>query len=191
MRPPCPDRHPDAPMPSDDLLRAIQSRAARIAVGASTVRGRGHTGTVREARQHFSKMDLRVFGVAPSRFRAVLDRETLRLQSALPKAARRWGIARKLLNIFLRDCFYTGQLSEAYRLATLETEFEIPLDSITAKALKQTMGRGALPQWPGVKHLTPELSEVFQTAALEEAERRGIARVHLDAVWWSLDRDEE
>ncbi len=113
-------------MHPDDLLRAIQSRAARIAVGASTVRGRGHTGTVREARHHFSKMDLRVFGVASSRFRAVLDRETLRLQSALPIAARRWGIARKLLNIFLRDCFYTGQLSEAYRLATLETEFEIP-----------------------------------------------------------------
>jgi len=178
-------------MPSDDLLRAIQSRAARIAVGASTVRGRGHTGTVLAARTHFSKMDLGVFGVAPGRFRAVLDRETLQLQSALPKAARRWGIARKLLNIFLRDCFYTGQLSEAYRLAKLEGELEIPLDSITAKALKQTMGRGALPQWPGVKHLTPELSEVFQTAALEEAEQRGIARVHLDAVWWSLDRDED
>lgn len=134
-------------------------------------------------------MDLRAFSDHPRRFTAVLDQETLRLLADLPKAARHWGIARKLLNIFLRDCLHTAHLTDRFRLKKLEPQLEVPLDSITAKALKRSAGRGSLPPWPGVKHLSPAASEVFQAAAANEATRLGIARVHLDAVWWSLDRD--
>ena len=93
------------------------------------------------------------------------------------------------LNIFLRDCVYTAYLTDRFRLEKLEPKLELPLDSITAKALKRTASRGVLPPWPGVKHLSPFTSKVFQAAAANEATRLGIARVHLDAVWWSLDRD--
>ena len=41
-----------------------------------------------------------------------------------------------------------------------------------------------LPRWPGVKHLTPEISDQYQQEAEREAKRRKIARVHLDAYWW-------
>ena len=34
----------------------------------------------------------------------------------LPKKSRRWGRARKGLNIFLRDCLYTVHIRKAYRL---------------------------------------------------------------------------
>jgi hypothetical protein len=40
-----------------------------------------------------------------------------------------------------------------------------------------------------VKHLTPDVSSLFQNAAEEEAARHNIARVHLDALWWSVARD--
>lgn len=172
-----------------DFLEAVQSRVARIAVSASAVRGRGHKGTVAAARNFLRQLDLAAFGVKPPVFRRALDRETKSLLAELPQGARHWGIARKLLNIFLRDCLYTIYLESAFRLSRAEEAFEIPLDSITALQLKRAVGRGALPPWPGVKHLTPLLSNQFQEAAAAEATKMRLARVHLDAVWWSLARD--
>lgn len=176
-------------MTKEELLCAIQSRAARIAVGASAARGRGNGGVVDASRQFFSLLDLSQFGGAPADFDTMLDGATNDLLATLPSTARHWGLARKLLNIFLRDCLYTTHLESAYRLGASERLFELPLDSITAKALKRATGRGRLPQWPGLKHLAPHMSHTFQHAAEYSAVSRAIARVHLDAVWWSLDRD--
>jgi hypothetical protein len=175
-----------------ELRRAVQSRVARIAVGASAVRGRGNAGAVAAARRHLRHVDLAKFGVKrAAAFRRALNQETKALLAALPRGARHWGIARKLLNIFLRDCLYTTYLESDYHLSRAEEAFEIPLDSITALQLKRLSGRGSLPRWPGVKHLTPSLSAQFQEAASVEAARRGIARVHMDAVWWSQSRDDD
>jgi hypothetical protein len=171
------------------LVPIVRSRVARIAVGPSTVRGRGHSGTVRAARAFLRKMDLRAFSSGSRAFASVLDSATERLRKALPRAARRWGIARKLLNIFLRDCFCTTYLSHAFHLGRLEGLLELPLDSITARELRGVAGRGVLPAWKGVKRVTPETNRVYQEVALVEARRRGLARVHLDALWWSKERD--
>lgn len=177
-------------MKNSDFLTAVQSRAARIAVGASAARGRGNAGTVAAARDHLRTMDLRDFGRSPARFRSALDRETEALRKRFPRSAAHWGIARKLLNIFLRDCLYTTYLEAAYSLKRAESALEIPLDSVTALQLKRAAGRGKLPLWPGVKHLTPEISESFQSFALEMATQMGLARVHLDAFLWSRSRDD-
>jgi hypothetical protein len=89
----------------------------------------------------------------------------------------------------VRDCFYSTYLCDPFKLSKAEQLFEIPLDSITAKSLRKGMGRGKLPQWPGVKRVTPELNADYQSAATELAAERDVARVHLDALWWSADRD--
>ena len=173
-----------------ELVAAFQSRAARVAVGASTVRGRGNAGVVGASRSFLRTLDLTAFGHAGmERFIASLDKTTAELREALPRNARSWGLARKVLNIFLRDCLYTTYLDGAFGLRTNEELFELPLDSITAVHLKRLAGRGVLPRWPGVRHLTAPVSAVFQEAAAGEASRRGMARVHLDAVWWSVGRD--
>jgi len=179
-------------MTRQEFLRAIQSRAARGAVGPSAVRGRGHRGTVSAARLFLRQVDLTLFGCSTAReFAHALNYTTGRLQKALPWRARKWGIARKVLNIFLRDCLYTTYLESAYRLHRAEHFFELPLDSITGTALKRAAGRGGLPKWPGVKHLKSSVSARFQRAADVEATRQGIARVHLDALWFSVARDED
>jgi len=177
-------------MTEDHLLRAFQSRTARVAVGASTVRGRGNAGVVRASRSFLGRLDLTPFG-RPSKvvFARNLDRATSALRKSLPRKASHWGLARKVVNIFLRDCLYTTYLNEAFDLRQSEPYLELPLDSITAKQIKRAAGRGELPAWPGVKNLTQSLSARFQEAAAAEAARRGIARVHLDAIWWSMDRD--
>ncbi len=178
-------------MADSELLAAFQSRVARIAVGASTVRGRGNAGVVDASRRFLRELDLGAFGRTGNGFFIVgLDRATEALRASLPRGARRWGLARKVLNIFLRDCLYTTYLDAAYGLGGNEARLELPLDSITARHLKRAAGRGALPSWPGVRNLTPELSAMFQDAAASEARSRGIARVHLDAIWWSVSRDD-
>jgi len=178
-------------MTAKQLLNAIQSQAARGSVGASTVRGRGNTGTADAARAFLRTIDLRTFGSGSKAFAETLDHATDDLRAALPRAARHWGIARKVLNIFLRNCLYTTYLNAEFCLDRAEASFELPLDSITALSLKRAAGRGTLPPWPGVKHLSPSLSAQFQEAAAEEAAKRGIARVYLDAVWWSVSRDRD
>lgn len=49
-------------MRESEFLRAIQSRAARVAITASTVRGRGNKGVVRASRAFLRTLDLRKFG---------------------------------------------------------------------------------------------------------------------------------
>jgi hypothetical protein len=102
----------------------------------------------------------------------------------LPKRSATWGLARKLVNIFLRDSLYTSYLRRAYRLSLAERLLEIPLDSITAKQIRKRMPQ--LPRWQGVRHLDPHTSAAYQAAALLIAKREGVARVHLDAYWWGV-----
>jgi hypothetical protein len=118
--------------------------------------------------------------------RARLDRVTAELMDALPRAGRSWGVARKVLNIFLRDALYTVYLRDAYGLDQGEELFELPIDSITAQRLRGCVGRGQLPPWLGVKRLEPETSDLYQATAQGVAAGRGIARVHLDAYWWGV-----
>jgi hypothetical protein len=173
------------------LLRAIQSRAARVSVGASTVRGRGNAGVVAASRTYLSGLDLKRFGTpTKGQFFNRLDAATTELRESLPRGAKHWGLARKVLNIFLRDCLYTTYLDAAFELRKNVAHFELPLDSITAVHLVRAAGRGKLPKWPGVKHLTESVSAQFQEAASVEAVRRGIPRIHLDAIWWSASRDD-
>jgi hypothetical protein len=178
-------------MTEHEFIQAIQSRAARVAVGASTVRGRGNAGTVKAARNFLCSLDLTKSSPdAGLSFRDALDASTEALRIALPETAQHWGIARKVVNIFLRDCLYTTYLEAAFSLRSQEHMFELPSDSITALQLKRSMGRGRLPQWPGVKSIRPSLNTVFQKAAAAEAAKRGVARIHLDALWWSVSRDD-
>jgi hypothetical protein len=174
------------------FLKAVRSRAARIAATSSAARGRGNGGVVKAARRYLRKMDLSHLGTDDEAvFRAALNRRTERLIRKPPRGAQHWGLARKLLNIYLRDCLLTTYLNTAFYLARAEALFELPLDSITAHGLKQAGDRGALPVWPGVRHLTPKISAEFQRFAAGLVRREGKARVHLDAVYWSVARDEE
>jgi hypothetical protein len=171
------------PLPRD-LLLALQARAARGALVASTMRSAGAKGAVRAGRAFLCEIDLRPFrNPNASRFRAALDETTDGLQEAFPRQARHWGLARKGLNIFLRDCLSSVYLREAYSLQVAEPLYEIPLDSITGATLHRLAG-GLLPRWGTVRDLTPDVSNEFQTVAARIAEDRGIARVHLDAIWW-------
>jgi hypothetical protein len=170
------------------LIDAIQHRVAVIAIGPSTARGQGAAGVVRAAQRFLASLALAPFATSDSiAFRSALDEASEWLRTALPDEARSWGLARKCLNIFLRDSFYNHYLRQYFGLTSGEQWFEIPLDSIVAKAIRRQSDK-RLPRWPGVKHVPREVSEVYQSAAAELAQRFGIARVHLDTYLWVQGR---
>jgi hypothetical protein len=167
-----------------ELLDALQVRAARIAIGSSSMRGRGNRGVVEAGRRFLNALSLANFGTAdPEKFRSALDAATSGLRKALPNRSQYWGLARKGLNIFLRDCLYTVYLRDAYSLDLAEAYFEVPLDSLSGRALHKA-APGALPRWHTVRGLTAELSDKYQGIASECAASKGMARVHLDVFWW-------
>ena len=169
-----------------DFIDAVQTRCARVAVSASATRGQKTEGLVAKAREHLAHVPLGTFGTSnAAAFRSRLDRATDDLVDAVPGGRLRWGVARKLLNIFLRDALYTAYLRDRFHLDRAEALFELPLDSITARRLRKGYRRGELPCWRGVRHLRPADSDEFQRAATDAATQCSVARVHLDAFWWS------
>jgi hypothetical protein len=143
----------------------------------------GPKGTLGQIRSFLKEVDLAALGKRdPSEYGQVLDDMTTKLQRALPKNARNWGVARKCLNLFFRDALYNFYLREAFGLAKFEAQMEIPLDSYVGRALRQE--DISLPRWQTVKGLTPEVSARYQTVALQVAERKRTRRVHLDVAFW-------
>ena len=167
------------------LLQLLQRRVASIAVGPSTARRMGPPGTIDAARSFLAVIDLSALSrVSPPDYPATLDRLTDDFVRALPDGARFWGAARKFLNIFLRDVFYTRQLCEAFPLHHLEDSLEVPLDSHVALALRSEPEGAVLPRWQTIIGLQAAVSAHFQDVALAVARRRRLARVHLDLLYW-------
>jgi len=167
-----------------EILRAMQARATRASITSSSMRGAGSSGVVAAGQVFLCQVDLRAFGLAHvTRFRTQLDATTTAFVRALPKPARHWGLARKGLNIFLRECLYMVYLREHYGLERAERFLEIPLDSVTGQALHRASD-GALPRWATVRGLQSDVSDQFQLFAAKLARKKGIARIHLDAIWW-------
>lgn len=177
-----------------DFLAAVQWHVSRLSVGASAARGQGAPGLVDAARTFLAEMPLQRFGVEREmRFRSHLDALTEELKGSLPRKGRNWGIARKLLNIFLRNALYDKYLSAAWKLDRSEQWLEVPLDRIVADKLRQYVpvelpDRTPLSRWLGVKHLKPAFSEGYQDAIRELAAKKGVAPVHMDIYWWSPSR---
>lgn len=168
-----------------ELVDRVRKRIAQTAIGPSALRNQGGANVVQRARDFLRSVDLAAFRVGTEAgFRARLDKATEALRSRLPRGARNWGTARKALNLFLRDAVYSFYVREYYGLARLEPWLEVPLDSLVAAEILRSRDDGALPRWPGVKHLSPEISDAYQRVASRIGSAAGVYRVHLDLSWW-------
>ena len=175
-----------------DFVEIVQRMVAISSVGPSAVRGQGK-GVQGACHEHLSSLRLeRIPATGGKAYEAWLDRQTEKLldalSSVLPPANRPWGTARKALNLFMRDALHDKYLAREYGLDKLESWLEIPLDRVVAKGLRLPSDRGRLPVWPGLKHLQPAVSVLYQAKAKEVAVRMGIARVHLDMYLWLANR---
>lgn len=173
----------------EDFLIQMHRHVAYTSVGASTVRGQRTPGLVSDLRELLAKVDLAgLADLEPGDFPSFLKAETKRIEQGMPTKSRHWGIARKVLNIFLRGAMYNHYLRREFKLHRFEDVLELPMDSLTAKGLKAKSKPRSLPRWTGVKHLTASGNKHFQERAGEIASKHGMARVHLDIYLW-LERD--
>ncbi len=106
------------------------------------------------------------------------------LQHFPPNAKKRWGAARKGLNLFLRDILYNRYLPELIDFERIEKWMEVPLDSFVAKGIREDYTRELLPPWRGLKGLTPQTNALYQKAAYDLGKSFHLSRVHLDVVYW-------
>lgn len=172
-------------------LDELQQYIARISIGASTVRlgGRKHKGLqlTGPARQYLSELPLKKL-IDVARYPERIDRWTAELQLRFPHRGQYWGIARKCVNIFMRNVAYNHWLRRAYSLDKLDAVLEVPLDSYARKGLRREEGGQRLRECASVIGVTPEINAEYQAFAANVARRRGINRVHLD-LWYFTERD--
>lgn len=175
---------------SREFLADVQRFVGIAAVGISAMRNQGK-GVLQAVHEYLGGIDLSAVQSLNTRldFDRWLNFHTEGLLSRLPTRSKRWGAARKALNLFLRDCVYNKYLSSAYEMEKVEQWLEVPLDGWVAKQLEHQAGRGMLPQWPRLKNLEKDVADEFQGFAESLAKRRGTARVHLDIEMWLQGRE--
>jgi hypothetical protein len=173
------------------FVRELQAHQTRISITASAVRSQG-SGTAEIARAFLAdELSLQTLRVSSeSAYLRRLDSLTVALQSRLRGKARTFGLARKLLNIFIRDCVYSRLLCRVFRLEKIEPFLEVPLDGIVGKRLREAAlkrGQGQrVPRWRSIRALTRAESDQYQSFASELSARRKLARVHLDVTFWGF-----
>lgn len=166
---------------NSELLSRMQKFTARYAGSAATFRGR-QKGTVEAAREFLGGLALDRFVTSdPARFRRELNSVTDALTDVIP--GKEWGFARNAVNIFLRDCLYNTYLRERYGLTRAEPFMEIALGWAVADALRKR--DRTLPAWTNTYSLDRYTNHQYQSAADRIAGRKGFARVHLDALYWT------
>ncbi len=168
----------------DEFIVELQKHIANVSIGSSTVRGRP-MGTVHSARSYLAKLDLNNVHILDERqFKVWMNKKTAYLKSKLPEGAQQWGLARKCLNIFLRDALYNQYLCKKFNLKHVESWLEVPLDSQVAKALRKEDEGSVLPRWKTIKDLNKPTSEFYQEVAAKVSTRKKLSRVHLDLLYW-------
>lgn len=164
----------------------MQRKTGVTAVGPAVMMGqrKGIKGLLRATQEYLGEKIVlsRIPMSSQKAYANWLDRKTELLLDAMQKKIehRPWGLARKALNLFMRDAVYNKYLSKHFGLSKLESWLEVPLDSKVARGLKHRHGGSALPRWPGLKHLKSSDSQKFQEFAGEYAKTQNTKRVHLD-----------
>lgn len=171
------------------LIELVQKRIANISVGASTVRGQPK-GTKGIAIDYLQSVNLKDFSdvTGEAHFKNLLDKRTNELKDKLPSSPRgRWGIARKVLNIFLFQAVHDILLNRNYTFDKIITYLEVPLDNKNAKKLKKfAKERGINLDWKNIHSLDPETNMRFQEYAKQCARlpEYDCERCYLDVYWW-------
>ena len=181
--------------------RAVQTYVAATSVGASTVRGYAE-GTKEDCEQFLVDLPLSSLRRRkPASFRAFLDTQTDNLIANLEKSTKLqegeyFGLARKVLNIFLHNAYSNQFLCKKYRLWKYTSQYEVPIDSKTAAGIRKdykALGfRRSEPwKWKGLLHHESDANDRYQDAAEIIAQNDGTTRVRLDAYYypghWSWD----
>lgn len=182
-------------MDKKEFIKHIQKRVAQTSVGSSAIRNQGAGGLIKICRSYFeNSINLKEFRnhLTTKHYIDYLDELTIDLMNKFPKNGQSWGAARKGLNLFFRDVVYNKYMGDFLEipndfeanLASL-VNLEVPLDRDVATGLLTFYPD--LPKWNTIKSLNPDVSKLYQDKALIYSKEKGLARVHLDLVFWRVE----
>lgn len=175
-------------MEKEQFLRLMQRYVANIAISGSTLRNQGAKGVAKKAREFLANLNLETLKkINPLQYPEQLEKWTDELKEKLPKDAKKWGTARKALNVFLVQTYLNRYLSAEYGLDGFEDVLETPLDKQATSELQKLADRQKLPRWDGIKKLTPDNSKRYQEFAAGYARQQGIPRARLDIMLWRVE----
>jgi hypothetical protein len=168
------------------LKLMIHRYIANRAIGRSTLRNQGVRGVAKAARKFLRKLNISKLAEKQAKeYHSWLDKKTDGLMKRFPKGAKKnWGAARKAINLLMFAAYFNKVLSREYKLDRFKDVLETPLDGIAAKKLREFARKNLnlRLRFPGIKHLTPQVSEQFQKVASAYAKQKGIHRAELDII---------
>lgn len=183
-------------MDKSEFIRLVQRRTSQVSVGPSALRNQGSGGLVEKCHSYFEKsINLKEFGrkLSTDKYADYLDTCTKELVDSFPTKGKRWGAARKGLNLFFREVIYNKYLADYLGLPSDFEDnlksiklLEVPLDRDVATGLISKFSD--LPKWKSIKDLTANQSKIYQESAAEYASLQGIVRIHLDLEFWRRER---
>jgi hypothetical protein len=160
----------------------LQRHIAITSIGPTSLRKmRGTAGKRADLYALLGTTNLALFSI--DGFEEHLDQLTKKIEDLF---GGNFGAARKSANLFLRDCVNHYALRAHYGLASIEHLLEVPLDSISMRAIREEGPEK--PSKVSVSDLDANLSSTYQRSAAFISADRGIDRVHLDTLWWADGR---
>ena len=144
---------------NEELIDFLRERTAESAAGTTALRNQGDKGVIHNARKFLRGLEPYKFAKCATEglFSALLDEKTKALQESFPPAARNWGAARKVLNLYLRDVLYSRYLCKHFDFHHLEKWLEVPLDSFAAKGIQFDYRPKTLVKFPGIKQVAGDV----------------------------------
>ncbi|WP_143020865.1 hypothetical protein [Mucilaginibacter gossypii] len=157
-----------------------------MCIDISVLRNQSGAGTVAKCSEFCAQIDLdEFFKALKNNYALYLDEQTDLLIDYCRNEDIQYGSARKVLNIFFRHICYNGFIQrefinedDLYSNTSVLAPLELPIDSRTANSLSQE-------KWTSIKGLDRAVHQQYQDLAFTEAQRRGVARIHLDVEFWT------
>jgi hypothetical protein len=122
------------------LVTLHQKRISKTCIGSNSTFGSLESGGLNSIRQNLCII-INLSDISScksdSEFKALLDSFTSKLKQKLstPVSQDHWGICRKAINLYLRDCYYNKILNEHFKLDKIAAYLETPIDSLAMKSL--------------------------------------------------------
>ncbi len=122
------------------IIELHQKRISRTCISSNSILSNMYSGFLRKFHANLHLIiDLKAISTCKGEleFNALLDSYTSKLKQkvAKPVNAEHWGICRKAINLYLRDCYYNKALNEHFSLDKVASYLETPIDSFAMKAL--------------------------------------------------------
>jgi hypothetical protein len=160
-------------------------RISKTCIGSNSTRGNLEEGGLNILRQNLYrivKLDDLMCSGSEEKFKSILDSYTSKLKQKLgnPVKHEHWGLCRKAITLYLRDCYYNKTINTHFMLDEIASYFETPIDSLAMKALKDyssTVGKTPL------KLLDKSTHHEWQKAATNFVKAKCLAnRVDADLI---------